>query len=187
MSKALQIKDFPGYYITDSGDVYSRLVSTFHNPNGRIIKLKPQKNNRGYLYCNLLGKHHKYIHRLVAEAFIPNPENKKTINHKNGIKSDNRVENLEWVSYSENNKHAIKTGLRKPFSKPVMCVETKEIFNSAVEAAKKYNIDITSITLVLTKRKVCYKDKPSYTRRTAKGYHFIYLKDAQQPITENDQ
>jgi hypothetical protein len=77
-------------------------------------KIKTGNERRGYLGIQLFkSKKFKnvYIHRLVAEAFIPNPERKETINHINGNKLDNRVENLEWVSNGENVKHAFRTGL----------------------------------------------------------------------------
>ena len=60
----------------------------------------------GYYYSNILYKS-KSIHRIVAKAFIPNPDNKKCVNHINGIRTDNRVENLEWVNHSENKMHGI--------------------------------------------------------------------------------
>ncbi len=72
--------------------------------------------NTGYKSVDLCFnnvKHKKLIHILLAIAFIPNPENKPTVNHKNGIKLDCTLDNLEWATYGENNKHAIDNGLRK--------------------------------------------------------------------------
>lgn len=97
----IEIKDFPRYFVSKRGNVYSH-----HSKN--MIELKRCPTKDGYLRVCLWknGKGVcKTIHRLVAEAFIPNPENKPQINHKNGNKKDNRVQNLEWSTQSENQLH----------------------------------------------------------------------------------
>ncbi len=87
----------------------------FIAPVKEIIR-KPVKHNRGYLCIVLYNNGEKtraYIHRLAATAFIPNNENKKEVNHINGVKDDNRAENLEWASPKENMIHAVINGLHK--------------------------------------------------------------------------
>jgi hypothetical protein len=76
--------------------------------NGKTRKITTRKD--GYqVYSD--NRRIKYLHRYLAEKYIPNPENKPCVNHINGNKSDNRIENLEWATYYENNKHAKATGL----------------------------------------------------------------------------
>jgi hypothetical protein len=89
----------PNYEISIDGWVMNKR-------SGRI--LKPEDDQRGYWRVNLYGKHQK-IHRLIAKAFIPNLENKPLIDHINGDRKDNRIENLRWATYAENNMNTAYT------------------------------------------------------------------------------
>lgn len=104
LKDAKKIPNYPKYYITRYGKVYSTCMKV-----GKF--LIPRKNPNGYLAITLSKCDRKktlYIHRLVAQAFIPNPYNKKVVNHKDRNKHNNRVDNLEWTSSSENTRHYYK-------------------------------------------------------------------------------
>lgn len=104
-----------------------RFMSFYRYKNGKIITTFDIDKKFGYMRVKI-NKHRYSSHRLIAEVFVPNPENKREVNHINGIKTDNRAENLEWVTHSENMKHAYNAGLQKPSEKQKQAIrKTNEL------------------------------------------------------------
>lgn len=104
--------NYGNYYITKTGDIYT----THYRKGHAIKKMSPSKTNSGYLQIVLYDhkkSHNEYIHRLVAITYLPNPKHLREVNHKDLDKLNNSVENLEWVSPSENMLHAKRNCTKK--------------------------------------------------------------------------
>lgn len=161
-----EIKGYEGYYSI--------------NENAEIINIKtnttkrPTLGNHGYYVIDLFknGKRKTFlVHRLMAETFLPNPLRKKTVNHKDGNKQNNKLGNLEWATYSENHKHSYEKLGRKPYmtgrrgklnhnSKPVfMCSlygEIIERFDSISDAERETgNLNNAIVACLKGKNKTC--------------------------------
>ena len=149
------IKDYENYQVSNLG----RVKSLNYGRTGKEQILKPAKDKDGYLYVGLCknGKTKLFkIHRLVAQAFIPNIENKPCINHIDCDRQNNCVDNIEWCTIQENNIYAYKIGLKKPAYKSVIAINIttgeQTYFNSQKEAAEKLNLHPQHINSVLKGR-----------------------------------
>jgi len=153
------------YMISSSGRLKSCARYVVNNVHGgkRFIpeKILSRKkvNSSGYFNTQLNFGGFSisvYLHRLVAEHFIPKIKGKNFVNHKNGIKTDNRVENLEWCTEKENIHHSINLGLSnlKSSSKKVIDLESKKIYESVKDAAIKNGYNTNTFTAMLNGRLV---------------------------------
>ena len=168
-----EIPDTDGrYLISTAGEVMaiSRRVKFGHVYRWTKTKLlTPRDNGKGYLELEFFGKHH-YIHRLVAEAFIPNPHNLPCVNHKDENKENNSVENLEWCDYAYNANYG--TGIERSKENRlgdrfvVINLDTGEVYQTPKDASRATGIHNDSIS------RVC-KGKS----KTAGGYRWRYLNE----------
>ena len=159
------IKGYEGLYsITMSGDVYSFYSNKF---------LKQSINHKGYhsvgLWKNKVSKNHR-IHRLVAETYIPNPKNKRTVNHIDGNKHNNKIDNLEWATDKEQVDHKIKNKLHYHGESHKDYDHTIYVFKhfkhgiekcTRQELCKKYNLDHKNLGKVI---------RPSAIEKSYKGW-----------------
>lgn len=145
MNKKEQWRPIKGYEALYEISSFGRVRSLPRNGTIKAIRvMKLSLKKSGYVDVILTKGNSKKtfrVHRLVAEAFIPNPYNKKQVNHINGNKADNSTVNLEWVTPSENIKHKFDTlgyKVTRHGMTPVKCVETGEIFDSIKAAERAY-------------------------------------------------
>lgn len=148
------IKDYEGlYFLDDKGNVFSYPKKT----RKHIRQIYPSLQKTGYWAIDLCkdGKIKKYLlHRLMALTFLDNPKSKPQVNHINGIKTDNNIENLEWNTRSENQRHSIKIGLRttigeknsqaKLTNEDVLFIRKSN--EKGVILSKKFNVSNPTIT-----------------------------------------
>lgn len=143
---------FEGYYEVSLNGVVKGIDRKVVTKAGlRAIKskiLNKRINNCGYAEVRLSKDGKKttaFIHVLIAKAFIPNPHNKPQVNHLNGLKTDNCIDNLEWCTQSENMQHASRIGLLKRTYKQVIDNCTGRTYISSYEAAVDFNIGHTTL------------------------------------------
>lgn len=159
------IKDFPNYLVSNFGNIYSL------KRNGTLGGVrKTNFSHNGYIQVSLKNENglvNKRVSRLVAEAFIPNPENKPHVNHIDENKTNNRVENLEWTTIKENMNHGSRNSkISKSKEIPIYCVELDKTFVSGKQAATELGVARSSICEVLKGR-----------RKSAGGYRFKYKEE----------
>lgn len=159
-----KIKGHPNYEIGSNGQVRSWIKEEAH-----VMKTWPNQYGHQYLKIN---NDRVSVHRLVAEHFIPNPNNYSTVRHLNDNPRDNRVENLAWGTQADNVKDMRDHG--RMFMKSVYCYETDRIYKSCAEAA--YDLGVTRGAVTM-----CCQGKT----HECCGFHLCYLKDREKKFSKD--
>jgi len=176
------IEGYPNYQVSNMG----RVKSLNYLRTGKEKILKSCNNNKGYIYVNLYkeGKQKHYlIHRLVAQAFIPNPDNLPEVNHKNENPTDNRVENLEWCTSQYNNNFGTHNErMAKTLSIPILQFTKEGEFikkwDGAIQVERELGFNQGSISKCLKgKYKSAYGFKWHYHYKSLWLKNHISLKD----------
>ena len=182
------IKDFENYLIDEDGKIINA-------SNGRTKTPYINKEN-GYLYVDLWKNNKSYkkpIHRLIAETFIPNPKHKLTVDHKDGNRLNNSIDNLRWATYSEQNSRFKTNGVRSERVKVIRYHETRKKrggghlswdhiieekeFDSISDVAKYFNLTIGNISLLLRNGTIGKRGK-------TRGYKFEYINSQRKCINK---
>lgn len=166
MERWVKIKSFPMYSVSNLGEIRNDLTN-------RILAQKKRGNYYAVNLCDNGKVVTTSVHRIVAKEFIYNPDNKPQVNHKDGNKFNNNVDNLEWVTAKENTIHYHRelddTHSREVSSavnsKPIKCVETGVVYKSARSASKVLGCCPNALTNCLTGRS-----------KTSMGCHWEYYK-----------
>ncbi|MFC5403917.1 NUMOD4 domain-containing protein [Cohnella soli] len=156
----LPVVDYEGIYEVSN---YGNIKSLANRLTRKEKTVQTHINQNGYLRVDLYKQGHRKkfsVHRLVAQAFIPNPANKPLVNHRDGVKSKNHVSNLEWCTHSENTSHAFANGLANCV-KPVIAInlETNERleFISQSEASRQLGLNASYILSGKAKRSIGWR------------------------------
>ena len=173
-----EIKGYENYEVSNFGRVRMKKTKVLKRP--RVDRYLTVKLSDGK------EKKQKRVHRLVAEAFIPNPEKKYTVNHKKGKRYDNRASQLEWMTQSENNEHSKSLKLTEK-GMPSGIIDWEERFRqdtlnrdkgmTARESARKLNLCVRSIQRARKQKGIPYKGGKAKIKKGISKHHYIRAKE----------